>query len=97
MGRHSKIGPAPGKLPALDVPVGPPLGLGNGHHDEQLEIVLTSVSIIALFTDGLPETRALDLDAELGQPADCGRRPRENTDVLADGLTGDRRASQDAR
>ncbi|MCI3273383.1 ATP-binding SpoIIE family protein phosphatase [Streptomyces cylindrosporus] len=85
------ISPAPGKLTALDVPVGPPLGLGNGHHYEQREIVLTSGSIIALFTDGLLETRALGLDAALARLADrLAAGNRENMDMLADGLISDR-------
>ncbi|MFE5039104.1 SpoIIE family protein phosphatase [Streptomyces sp. NPDC056683] len=97
VGRHSKISPAPGKLPALDVPVGPPLGFGNGDHYEQREIVLTSGSIIALFTDGLLETRALGLDAALARLADCGRRPPARTWTCSPTACWRSSVSQDAR
>ncbi|MGY6026987.1 ATP-binding SpoIIE family protein phosphatase [Streptomyces spinosirectus] len=85
------ISPALGRITAPDVPVGPPLGLGNGHHHEQREIVLTSGSIIALFTDGLLETRDLGLEAALARLADrLAGGNRENMDMLADGLISDR-------
>ncbi|MGI5461113.1 GAF domain-containing SpoIIE family protein phosphatase [Streptomyces sp. CA-249302] len=59
------VSPAPGELTALDVPVGPPLGLGDDHHYEQQEITLGPGTITALFTDGLLDTRALGPDDAL--------------------------------
>ncbi|MFR0357662.1 ATP-binding SpoIIE family protein phosphatase [Streptomyces sediminimaris] len=86
------ISPAPGEFTALDVPVGPPLGLGDGHRYEQRETVLTPGSVIALYTDGLLETRALGPDAALGRLAEgVAGGNRENMDMLADGLISDRR------
>ncbi|NJQ14012.1 SpoIIE family protein phosphatase [Streptomyces bohaiensis] len=60
----------------LDVPAGPPLGLG-GLPFEAAEFVLAPGSVLALFTDGLVERRQRDVDAgyralhlALARPAD---------------------------
>lgn len=50
-----------GAVSFLDLPVGPPLGLG-GLHFESTEIELTAGSILALYTDGLVESRYDDID-----------------------------------
>ena len=48
----------------LDVPAGPPLGLG-GVPFESVEMTLPPGSLLALYTDGLVESRQRDLDAGL--------------------------------
>jgi anti-sigma regulatory factor (Ser/Thr protein kinase) len=85
------ISPAPGQITTLDLPVGPPLGLGNGHHHQQREITLTAGSVVTLFTDGLLQTRALGPDGAFARLTDrLASGDRENMDVLADGLISDR-------
>ena len=50
-----------GTVSFLDLPAGPPLGLG-GLPFESIEIELPAGSILALYTDGLIESRDRDLD-----------------------------------
>ncbi|MFF9086270.1 SpoIIE family protein phosphatase [Streptomyces sp. NPDC014991] len=67
----------PGGRPAvLDLPAGPPLGLG-GLPFESAEVELPEDTVLALYTDGLVQSRERDLDASrellleaLGQDAD---------------------------
>ncbi|MCX4538236.1 SpoIIE family protein phosphatase [Streptomyces sp. NBC_01669] len=87
------ISPAPGKLMTLNVPIGLPLGLGDGHHYEQREVTLPPGSVTALFTDGLLDTRALGPDAALTQlTAALTDSGRENMDPLADHLISERQS-----
>jgi serine phosphatase RsbU (regulator of sigma subunit)/anti-sigma regulatory factor (Ser/Thr protein kinase) len=89
------ISPAPGKLKPLDVPIGPPLGLGDGHHYQEREITLEPGSVTALFTDGLLEVRALGPEealARLGSKLTGG--DRENLETLADDLISERRRQE---
>ncbi|MGW0738041.1 ATP-binding SpoIIE family protein phosphatase [Streptomyces sp. NPDC002851] len=89
------VSPAPGKLTALDVPIGPPLGLGTGHHYEQREIILEPGSVTALFTDGLLDTRVLGPDDALaGLAATLLGSGRENMEMLADHLISDRQSQK---
>ncbi|WP_052434738.1 SpoIIE family protein phosphatase [Streptacidiphilus melanogenes] len=53
-----------GDVEFLDVPAGPPLGLG-GLAFETVEVELPAGSLLALFTDGLIESRHRDLDESL--------------------------------
>ncbi|KLL12931.1 SpoIIE family protein phosphatase [Protofrankia coriariae] len=55
-----------GTVDFLDLPVGPPLGLG-GLPFESTELELVEGSLLALYTDGLVEDRDNDVDAGLGQ------------------------------
>jgi PAS domain S-box-containing protein len=48
----------------LDLPAGPPLGLG-GLPFEEIEVVLPEGSLLVLYTDGLIETRQRDIDEGL--------------------------------
>ena len=50
-----------GAVSFLDLPAGPPLGLG-GLPFENTEIELPAGSILALYTDGLIESRYDDID-----------------------------------
>ncbi|GAA3839755.1 SpoIIE family protein phosphatase [Streptomyces phyllanthi] len=52
---------ATGEARVLDVPAGPPLGLG-GLPFESAEVELPEGSLLALYTDGLIEARGRDLD-----------------------------------
>jgi anti-sigma regulatory factor (Ser/Thr protein kinase) len=53
-----------GTAKLLDLPVGPPLGLG-GLPFEATDIELPEGSLLALYTDGLLESRERDIDASL--------------------------------
>jgi len=54
---------APGGVPReVDLPAGPPLGLG-GLPFESAELALPEGTVLALFTDGLIESRERDVDA----------------------------------
>ncbi|MEU1601512.1 SpoIIE family protein phosphatase [Streptomyces sp. NPDC005708] len=87
------VSPASSRLTALDIPVGPPLGLGNGHHYEQREITLEPGSVTALFTDGLLDTRALGPDDAISRlTSQLADGSRDNMDTLADELISERRS-----
>jgi PAS domain S-box-containing protein len=58
--------PPGGEAEILDVPAGPPLGLG-GLPFENLEIDLPESSLLTLYTDGLIESRGRDVDEELAR------------------------------
>jgi PAS domain S-box-containing protein len=53
-----------GKAEFVDLPAGPPLGLG-GLPFEEAEVVLPEGSLIVLYTDGVLETRQRDIDTGL--------------------------------
>ncbi|MYS24167.1 PAS domain S-box-containing protein [Streptomyces sp. DvalAA-14] len=53
-----------GRAAIPDTPVGPPLGIGAGPY-ESVDLELPDRTVIALFTDGLVETRQGDIDAGL--------------------------------
>ncbi len=55
-----------GTVDFLDLPVGPPLGLG-GLPFESAELELVEGSLLALYTDGLVESRDDDVDAGLSR------------------------------
>ncbi|MFI1762715.1 SpoIIE family protein phosphatase [Streptomyces sp. NPDC020800] len=71
-----------------DVPVCPPLGLGEGMPVETLELPLPEGSRLVLYTDGLVEDRDRDIDSGLAQlraalAGSAGRTPEETcTDIL---------------
>ncbi|MGX1670800.1 SpoIIE family protein phosphatase [Streptomyces sp. NPDC055400] len=77
-----------GTVTLLDVPVSPPLGLGDGMPMETLELLLPEGSQLVLYTDGLIEGRHRDFDTgiELLRAAlsdGANRTPQETcTDVL---------------
>jgi PAS domain S-box-containing protein len=52
-----------GKVAFPDLPAGPPLGLGLGIPFEAVELDLPEESLLALYTDGLVESRDQDIDA----------------------------------
>ncbi|MFD0149540.1 ATP-binding SpoIIE family protein phosphatase [Streptomyces sp. NPDC055721] len=72
-----KAGTAPADLPAL--PIGPPLGLG-GLPFETAQWELPEGSLLALYTDGLVQSRTRDLDASLALLSDTlARASRSST------------------
>ncbi|THA33950.1 SpoIIE family protein phosphatase [Streptomyces sp. A1547] len=63
-----------GTVSLPDLPEGPPLGLG-GLPFESAELELAEGSLLALYTDGLVETRGLDLDEGLERLREALSRP----------------------
>ncbi|WP_344007913.1 ATP-binding SpoIIE family protein phosphatase, partial [Streptomyces thermocarboxydovorans] len=67
----------------LDLPIGPPLGLG-GLPFEAAEIDLPEGSLLALYTDGLVETRTRDIDEGLDELCRAVALPVPSLDALCD-------------
>ncbi len=79
-------------------PVGPPLGVG-GLPFETTELRLTEGTVIALFTDGLVETRDRDIDQGLAELRRALALPTASLEDICDTVTGallDGRAADDA-
>ncbi|MBV7697858.1 SpoIIE family protein phosphatase [Streptomyces sp. TRM70350] len=77
-----------GAVYLLDVPVGPPLGLG-GLPFETVETELAEGSILALYTDGLLQTREHDIDDALDGMFAALSRPASTLETVCDRvLTG---------
>ncbi|WP_411152464.1 SpoIIE family protein phosphatase [Streptomyces sp. A30] len=76
-----------GTVNFLDVPVGPPLGLG-GLPFETAEVTLAEGSVIALYTDGLIESRDEDIDQGLARLRTALGRPAAGLDDLCDAVLG---------
>ncbi|MFI1281125.1 SpoIIE family protein phosphatase [Streptomyces sp. NPDC020858] len=73
-----------------EVPVSPPLGLGAGMPMETMTLTLPEGSLLALFTDGLIESRDLDPDAGLAALsaalAGPARTPDETCTAVIDAM-----------
>ncbi|MFG2290190.1 SpoIIE family protein phosphatase [Streptomyces sp. NPDC048595] len=67
----------------LDLPAGPPLGLG-GLPFEAMETVLPEGSLLALYTDGLVESRQRGMDAGLDALRQALTAPGHSLDALCD-------------
>lgn len=87
--------PRQGPAHAARVPAGPPLGIGDGPWPVG-SVELPHDGVLLLFSDGLVESRALDLDAGLQRLADQvgeltarRRNPRELCAVLGERLGTD--------
>jgi serine phosphatase RsbU (regulator of sigma subunit)/PAS domain-containing protein/anti-sigma regulatory factor (Ser/Thr protein kinase) len=72
-----------GTVRFLDVPAGPPLGLG-GLPFESFEIELPEGSLLALYTDGLLEARDHDIDVALDKMFAALARPAATLDSVCD-------------
>ncbi|MEU6199722.1 SpoIIE family protein phosphatase [Streptomyces sp. NPDC047061] len=72
-----------GTVRFLDVPAGPPLGLG-GLPFESYETELPEGSLIALYTNGLLEPREHDIDEALDTMFAALARPARNLDSVCD-------------
>lgn len=72
-----------GSVYLLDVPAGPPLGLG-GLPFETVEVELPEGSILALYTDGLLQARNHDIDDALDNMFAALIRPASTLDTVCD-------------
>jgi PAS domain S-box-containing protein len=72
-----------GAVRFLNVPAGPPLGLG-GLPFEAFEIELPEGSLLALYTDGLLEARDHDIDEALDKMFAALARPARTLDTVCD-------------
>ncbi|MGW0828500.1 SpoIIE family protein phosphatase [Streptomyces sp. NPDC002845] len=72
-----------GTVELLDLPAGPPLGLG-GLPFESMEIELPEDSLLVLYTDGLIESRDTDIDVGLSMLRQALTSPAGSLDVLCD-------------
>ncbi|MEU2860837.1 SpoIIE family protein phosphatase [Streptomyces mirabilis] len=70
-----------GTVDFLDVPAGPPLGLG-GLPFENAEVTLPEGSLLVMYTDGLIESRAQDIDEGLARLRKALTRPAPSLDDL---------------
>ncbi|MFH9088063.1 SpoIIE family protein phosphatase [Streptomyces sp. NPDC017673] len=77
-----------GMVRFLDVPAGPPLGLG-GLPFEAMETELPEGSLLALYTDGLLEARDHDIDEALDKMFIALGRPAESLEAVCDRVLGD--------
>ncbi len=74
-----------GAVEILDLPPGPPLGLG-GLPFEAAEIELPEGSLLALYTDGLIEARDHDIGAGLDRLRDALARPAASLEATCDAV-----------
>ncbi|OEJ30874.1 SpoIIE family protein phosphatase [Streptomyces subrutilus] len=72
-----------GSVYLLDVPAGPPLGLG-GLPFEPVDVELPEGSVIALYTDGLLQARDHDIDEALDGMFAALARPATTLDTVCD-------------
>ncbi|MER6216044.1 SpoIIE family protein phosphatase [Streptomyces sp. NPDC001674] len=72
-----------GSVYLLDVPAGPPLGLG-GLPFETADVELPEGSLLALYTDGLLQPRERDLDEAMDSLFSALTRPASNLDTVCD-------------
>ncbi len=88
----------PGGVTFPDLPAGTPLGVGLGAF-ESLDIGLAPGTVLALYTDGLVETREADIDHGLGRLCDALTRADGPLDDLCgrvlDTMVGDRLTEDD--
>lgn len=69
----------------LDLPAGPPLGLG-GLPFEAAEVHVPESSLLVLYTDGLIETRGHDLDEQLDLLCHTVSQPAKTLDAVCDAV-----------
>ncbi|MBI0298849.1 SpoIIE family protein phosphatase [Streptomyces sp. PRKS01-29] len=74
-----------GKVELLDLPVGPPLGLGDLPF-EVFETHLPEGSVLALYTDGLVRSRQRSLGAGIRQLETMLAAPASSLEALCDGV-----------
>ncbi|OAH12996.1 SpoIIE family protein phosphatase [Streptomyces jeddahensis] len=72
-----------GTVELLDLPAGPPLGLG-GLPFEAVEVDLPEGSLLVLYTDGLLASRESDIDAGMSRLRQVLARPAGSLDALCD-------------
>lgn len=64
-------------------PVGPPVGTGTGPY-ESVDLELAEGTLLALYTDGLVESRHADIDVGLDRLVDALRQPPADLEALCD-------------
>jgi PAS domain S-box-containing protein len=74
-----------GTVDLLDVPAGPPLGLG-GLPFEAAELTLPEGSLLALYTDGLIESRDRDIDEGVARLCGSLAQPAADLDDVCDAV-----------
>ncbi|MEU9312988.1 SpoIIE family protein phosphatase [Streptomyces sp. NPDC048256] len=74
-----------GGVEFLDVPAGPPLGLG-GLPFESTELELAEGSLLLLYTNGLIEARGRDIDEGIDALSEVLRRPTGDLEATCDAL-----------
>ncbi|MER6562692.1 SpoIIE family protein phosphatase [Streptomyces sp. NPDC001027] len=72
-----------GSVNMLDLPAGPPLGLG-GLPFEAMETELPEGSLLALYTDGLIESRDYDIDVSVSRLCQALGSPAASLDAVCD-------------
>ncbi|SEB81193.1 SpoIIE family protein phosphatase [Streptomyces sp. TLI_105] len=76
-----------GRAELLDLPAGPPLGLG-GLPFESVEVEVPEGAVLVLYTDGLVESRDRDIDAGIRALCEAVSRPgRDPLEHLCDRVT----------
>jgi PAS domain S-box-containing protein len=75
-----------GAVSFVDLPASPPLGLLGGLPFESMEIELPPGSILALYTDGLIESRNHDIDLGLEHLRSALRRPATSLEATCDNV-----------
>ncbi|MEW2546960.1 SpoIIE family protein phosphatase [Streptomyces sp. NPDC047002] len=75
-----------GEVAFADVPTGPPIGLGTAAY-ESVTVELGEDSVVALYTDGLIETRTADIDAGLDRLAAALSWPAPTLQALCSHVT----------
>ncbi|MCM3299503.1 SpoIIE family protein phosphatase [Streptomyces pseudogriseolus] len=76
-----------GRVGYLDLPTGAPLGVGLGDPYEAVEVELPEGGVLALYTDGLIDTRAHDLDEGMRRLATALTGPDRSLEELCDAAT----------
>ncbi|MEU1601090.1 SpoIIE family protein phosphatase [Streptomyces sp. NPDC005708] len=71
-----------GQVTFPDLPTGSPLGLGLGVPFEAVELALTEGSLLALYTDGLIETRDHDIDVGMRRLGTALAQPDRSLEEL---------------
>ncbi|MGK5694997.1 SpoIIE family protein phosphatase [Streptomyces sp. URMC 128] len=74
-----------GRVEFLEVPAGPPLGLG-GLPFESTELELAEGSLLVLYTDGLVEVRGRDIDEGIAAMREVLTGPAQDLEAVCDAL-----------
>ncbi|MGW5902925.1 SpoIIE family protein phosphatase [Streptomyces althioticus] len=77
-----------GQVAYLDLPTGAPLGVGLGDPFEAVDVELPENGVLALYTDGLIESRTHDLDEGMHRLATALTGPGRSLQELCDAATG---------
>ncbi|MFJ1561836.1 SpoIIE family protein phosphatase [Streptomyces mirabilis] len=73
-----------GRVTYLDLPTGAPLGVGLGDPPESVELELAEGSVLALYTDGLIETRDHDIEEGMRRLGTVLAQPGRSLEDLCD-------------